>query len=185
GPTPLTSFGEYERAFGGLTVGDDPCLTALAARAFFANGGRRLYVSRVFSFVLTKDVAPVIDEGNFAVVGSPAGNQPAVRFRARWPGAVGSRFRVSVAFRRSKNILVSGRLTGVQPGAAVQIADLVNGAPPAIPDTTDPVPGQVRIVTRRDDQVLGYLPPSGTGFEEVVPTKAVFHLTLAVTVRWG
>jgi hypothetical protein len=185
GPTALTSYVEYERAFGGLTVGGDPCLTALAARAFFANGGRRLYVSRVFSFALTQGPAPVIDETIFAAVGSPAGNQPVVRFRARWPGAVGSRFRVSVAFRRSKNILIGGRLTGVQPGSAVEIADMVNRAPPPIPDTTNPEPGQVKIVTRRDDQVLGYLPAQGTGFEAVDPTKAVFHLTLAVTVQWG
>src|SRR4051812_15758881 len=54
-PTLLTSFTEYERAFGGLTIGADgpPCRLAFAARAFFANGGRRLYVTRVHDFTLT------------------------------------------------------------------------------------------------------------------------------------
>jgi hypothetical protein len=185
GATPVTSYVEYERAFGRLTARGEPCRTALAARAFFANGGRRLYVSRVFSFAMTQGPAPVIDEANFASLGPPAGNQPVVRWRARWPGSVGSRFRISVAFRRSKNILVGGTLTGVQPGAAVEIADMVGGVPPTIPDTVDPDRGQVKIVTRRDDQVLGYLPQQGTGFEAVDATKAAFHLTLAVTVQWS
>src|SRR5512146_199555 len=53
-PTLVTSFTEYERAFGSLgPVGGNADTTnylAYAARAFFANGGRRLYVSRVFPF---------------------------------------------------------------------------------------------------------------------------------------
>src|SRR3954465_2804749 len=57
-PTLVTSMTEYERAFGGLSVGDAPCRLALAARAFFANGGRRLYVSRVFAFSLTTGANP-------------------------------------------------------------------------------------------------------------------------------
>lgn len=58
GPTLVTSFTEFERAFGGLgDVGrsdlTDRCnYVAYAARAFFANGGRRLYVSRAFAFDL-------------------------------------------------------------------------------------------------------------------------------------
>src|SRR6476660_6732552 len=55
GPVLVTSYTEYERAFGGLTIGSDPCQVALAARAFFANGGRRLYVARVFPFTMTQD----------------------------------------------------------------------------------------------------------------------------------
>ncbi len=59
-PDPLlvTSFTEFERAFGGLgEVGntgldDRTNYLAYAARAFFANGGRRLYVARVFPFTL-------------------------------------------------------------------------------------------------------------------------------------
>jgi uncharacterized protein len=185
GATLVTSYVEYERAYGGLRVGDEECRLALAARAFFANGGRRLYVSRVFSFTQTPGPAPAIAESNFAGLGVPAGNQPVVRWQARWPGAVGSTFRVVVGFRRSKNVLVNGRLTGVQPGAAVEIADLVAGAPPRIPDLTDPVPGQVRIVTRGENQVLGYRTAQGNGFEAADATRAAFHLTLAVTVQWG
>ena len=191
GAAPVTSFVEYERAFGGLTVGGQPCLLALAARAFFANGGHRLYVSRVFSFQLTQGNNPVIAETNFASLGiSPPGNQPAgspplLRWRARWPGAVGSQFRVAVAFRRSKNVMGPAGLTGVLPGAAVEVANrAANGALPVIPDTTNPVAANVKIVTRNDQQVLGYVTAQG-GFETVDPTKAAFHITLAVTVEWG
>jgi uncharacterized protein len=52
-PRLVTSYTEFERVYGGL----DPLIVdgeerlpylAHAARAFFANGGQRLYVSRVF-----------------------------------------------------------------------------------------------------------------------------------------
>ncbi|MGE7436070.1 hypothetical protein [Kitasatospora sp. NPDC001175] len=118
GPALVTSFTEYERAFGGLSIDGDPCWLALAARAFFANGGRRLYVSRVFSYTMTgTGPSQVIDQDrNFAALALPLGAKtPLLRWRARWPGTAGARINVSVAFRRSKNVLVGGRLTGVQP----------------------------------------------------------------------
>src|SRR3977135_928494 len=58
-PKPLlvTSYTEFERAFGSLDdvgIGEDSRnYLAYAARAFFDNGGRRLYVSRVFPFTTT------------------------------------------------------------------------------------------------------------------------------------
>jgi hypothetical protein len=134
----------------------------------------------------------VISEANFASLAVPAGGAPGaaplLRFRARWPGAAGAGFRVSVALRRSKNVLIGGALKGVLPGAAVEVANLQNGQPPTIRDTTDPVENQVRIVVRNDQGQLGYqttTPGGGTGFEAVDATRAAFHLTLAVTVQWG
>src|SRR5919199_2032950 len=56
-PRLITSFTEFERVYGGLeplNVGESGateerlCYVAHAARAFFANGGKRLYISRVF-----------------------------------------------------------------------------------------------------------------------------------------
>src|SRR5690348_1920638 len=53
-PRLITSFTEFERVYGGLEplVLDDGSLRvpylAHAARAYFLNGGKRLYVSRVF-----------------------------------------------------------------------------------------------------------------------------------------
>src|SRR5919206_2423888 len=49
-PTLVTSFTEFERAFGGLDpvgeLDDRTNYLGYAARAFFDNGGQRLYVSR-------------------------------------------------------------------------------------------------------------------------------------------
>src|SRR6476661_6822951 len=57
-PRLITSFTEFERTYGELddlevgpsaaAVEDRLCYTAHAARAFFLNGGQRLYISRVF-----------------------------------------------------------------------------------------------------------------------------------------
>src|SRR6187402_656824 len=53
-PTLLTSFVEFERIYGGiddLRISDKPVVNYLAhaARAFFNNGGGRLYVARVLA----------------------------------------------------------------------------------------------------------------------------------------
>src|SRR4051812_40942732 len=53
-PRLVTSFTEFERVYGGLEdlTPDGTarhCFLAHAARAFFMNGGQRLYVSRVFA----------------------------------------------------------------------------------------------------------------------------------------
>lgn len=191
GPVLVTGFTEYERAFGGLKIGEEDCQLALAARAFFANGGRRLYVSRVFPFVRTsaaEDAPPAVD-ANFASLPVPAQGAPLLYWRARWPGSAGARIAVAVTFRRGKNILVAGsdgapRLTGVQEGAAVEVVQLSGGEVPSLPDGTLPVSGNVRTVIRRTDGVLGYL-KGQSDFEPVTAGTAAFHLTLAVTVRLG
>ncbi|MCX4695772.1 phage tail sheath subtilisin-like domain-containing protein [Streptomyces sp. NBC_01408] len=193
GATLVTSFTEYERAFGGLKIGDTECQLALAARAFFANGGRRLYVARVFAFTRSTGATPAIDvPRNFASLAFPASGNPLLRWRARWPGSAGARISVGVTFRRGKNILVPDggagappRLTGVRPGAAVEVAALAaDGRAPVLGDETPPQQGNVRFVVRGADGVLGYGKPDGS-FEPVTPGTAAFHLTLAVTVRLG
>ena len=96
-PTLVTSFTEFERAFGGMTVGgDQTCWLALAARAFFANGGRRLYVSRVFSYTRLAAVPPQTDgaldvAANFARLPLPDPANELVRWQARWPGTTAGR----------------------------------------------------------------------------------------------
>jgi uncharacterized protein len=121
-PTLVTSFTEFERAFGGLdAVGvleDTTNYLGYAARAFFDNGGQRLYVARVFPFAMTAGNAPTIDlTKNFATL--PLGqNGAGPIWRARWPGHAGNKIKVTVGFRRSENVLIGGVLTGVGPGAA-------------------------------------------------------------------
>jgi phage tail sheath protein FI len=95
-PRLITSFTEFERVYGGLqslAVGaagaeeEHLCFMAHAARAFFDNGGKRLYVSRVF---VPRGAAPAdlgIASTTISVVGAPGVN---AIWNARWPGAAGS-----------------------------------------------------------------------------------------------
>lgn len=142
-PRLITSFTEFERVYGGLGTinagGERLTFLAHAARAFFMNGGQRLYVSRVF----------VKDDANQTTPWGIAGRQLNVggrtaTWRARWPGDAGNVF-VDVRVTRTKNIAFTYPATdavrsawgvqakGVRQGAVVQI-----GPPPAAPPPPPP-----------------------------------------------
>jgi hypothetical protein len=102
-PRLITSFTEFESVYGGLerlAVGGDDRLpyVAHAARAFFMNGGKRLYVSRVFK-ANAGDAQNGVAKRDIAVGGSTAS------WKARWPGAMGN-VRVETRAVRTKNIAV-------------------------------------------------------------------------------
>lgn len=123
-PRLITSFTEFESVYGGLgdlSFGGSPRTTYLAhaARAFFENGGKRLYVSRVFKAGGDSGVAArpvVVEVGHVAT------------WKARWPGAYGNVI-VQTRVQRSKNVLYSTKINGVtkvqarraQHGAVVEI----------------------------------------------------------------
>jgi len=96
----LTSFADFERVYGGidplrfadLGSASDNYL-AHAVRAYFEEGGRRLYVSRVYH---TSDGADGIAHWE------PADSPPDFQLRARHPGAAGN-FRVTFVFRVGDN----------------------------------------------------------------------------------
>jgi hypothetical protein len=90
-PRLITSFTEFERVYGTLMPleldsGERIAYLAHAARAFFNNGGRRLYVSRVFAPVLGNTVANHI--ARMPVVVTTAGSS--AEWAARWPGDDGN-----------------------------------------------------------------------------------------------
>jgi phage tail sheath protein FI len=187
-PTLVTSMTEYERAFGGLAVDGEPGRLALAARGFFANGGRRLYVSRVFPLTTTTppgpNAQPVLDvAGNFASAPAGAGNNPPARWVARWPGTYGRKIRVVVGVRRSKNIAVGDQLRGVAPGAAVEVLaanapDPAAGAPPNF--------GAISVVMADpNDASRRGLRGANGAFTPLVAGSKAFHLTIAVQVSAG
>jgi hypothetical protein len=186
-PTLVTSFTEYERAFGGMTVGgaDRTCWLALAARAFFANGGRRLYVSRVFSYTRLAAVPPQTEgeldvAANFARLPLPDPANELVRWQARWPGTYGRALRITVDFLRSKNVLVGGRLTGVAPDAAIEL--IASGTPVA--DRALPSYGAIQLVMRdpADPTRFGLRDANGA-FQPPPAGMAGYHLTISVTVE--
>ena len=83
-PELLTSFGDFQRIYGGLDdLGYGTNYLAHAVRAYFNEGGSRLYVSRAFR--------KGADDGT-AVSPALGGNDDAhlVRFVARVPGLIGN-----------------------------------------------------------------------------------------------
>src|SRR3954466_7043201 len=95
-PRLVTSFVEFERIYGGLgqrpggpTGGpffDRLPYLAHAVRAFFMNGGKRLYVARVVAPRGT-DASPAWGVARATIAVDAANNAV---WRARWPGAMGN-----------------------------------------------------------------------------------------------
>jgi phage tail sheath protein FI len=102
-PDIITSLGEFVRTYGDgeqLSFGGAPAMdnyTWHAARAFFTEGGKRLYVSRVFR-PLESPAAPLAADGRGSL---EKGN---VTFRARYPGSYGN-FTVRVTAKSGPSIL--------------------------------------------------------------------------------
>jgi len=131
-PRLVTSFTEFERVYGGLeplrvpTDGDErPAYTAHAARAFFMNGGKRLYISRVF---MPRGAVEPFDYGvasrSIAVSGTTA------TWRARWPGRMGNVF-VQTEVLRSKNVNFSvGGLVQAQGAKKGSVVEITGGPGP-------------------------------------------------------
>ena len=159
-PRLVTSFTEFERAYGGLEPllidgTERICYLAHAARAFFLNGGQRLYVSRVFGPKGPAD--PPTDFGVASLRVTVSGASVAT-WRARWPGAYGNCF-VQVKASRSGNVAFQypasdpqGRnawgvqAKSVQTGTVVEIIDdPVTNKPPKNDD--DFLPNTLAVVS--------------------------------------
>jgi Bacteriophage tail sheath protein len=117
-PELLTSFADFERIYGGIdrltferpdarTEEEQDNYMAHAVRAFFDNGGSKLYVTRVYEPLDPNDP----DSGKAdALVDSPL----TLMLRARFPGQAGE-MRVVFAVKTSANLLAA------QPGAAPRV----------------------------------------------------------------
>lgn len=106
-PDVITSIGEFERTYGdrqqmqfdGSSATDNYMWHA--ARAFFEQGGKRLYVSRVFT-PLTTSIPNEAPDGIASDTISPGGNS--ILVRARFPGDAGN-MRVRITLRLGENVL--------------------------------------------------------------------------------
>ena len=148
-PRLIVSFTDFERAYGGLEPLKIPTnadqrvsFTAHAARAFFANGGVRLYVSRVF---VPRGVAPNLDFG-FASLSIPVSDINAV-WQARWPGDFGNVL-VETKVVRSGNVSFVDPVFGVQArrvqqGSVVEIIPAGTKLPAA---NTPPLSANLRVI---------------------------------------
>ncbi len=148
-PRLITSFTEFESVYGGLEPLKIPAnadqrtsFTAHAARAFFANGGVRLYVSRVF---VPRGVAPTLDFG-VATLSVPVSDINAV-WTARWPGDYGNVL-LETKVARSGNVAFNDPVFGpqarrVQQGSVVEIVAQGTKLPAA---NTPPQAANLRVI---------------------------------------
>src|SRR5689334_14051353 len=129
-PRLITSFTEFERVYGGLEPlevdrGDGQpageAYLAHAARAFFLNGGQRLYVSRVYGGAPALAALPIA-----------FGASDSATWRARWPGRYGNALLKVRPVRRSNAAVVHPtfgvQVSGLGRGAVVEVTE-----PPAVP----------------------------------------------------
>jgi Bacteriophage tail sheath protein len=92
-PEVVTSFAEFERIYGDLEDLQFAAsitqlnYTALAARAFFDNGGKQLFVSRVVKDVNSSNPS---GDGSSAVRASRISADTKLKFQSRFPGKVGN-----------------------------------------------------------------------------------------------
>jgi uncharacterized protein len=144
-PEIITSLGEFERMFGDrqqLQYGSDTMHNYMwhAVRAFFEEGGKRLYVVRAFS---ATDTDPGSTEQILTCCATktiPAAAAPAdqINVRARFPGEMGN-MRVRFELRVGQNILGGRPLTSPLGGLQPTVAGLRENDVVWIGDVKSPV----------------------------------------------
>lgn len=171
-PRLITSFTEFERVYGSLNEMDTgrTAYLAHAARAYFENGGKRLYVSRVF--------VPRSGDGALGVASKiiTDGSLNAT-WTARWPGAMGNVLVQTQPMRTRVTVTASGRVQRVKDGAVIEV--LAPGSDPPAPNAPITT-GDLRIV-RIDADGNQTISPGGAP-----AANNVVHLVeLVVTVQSG
>jgi phage tail sheath protein FI len=141
-PDIITSLGQFERIYGDgqplkfSDKGETSNFLWHAVRAFFEEGGKRLYISRVFEKNSSSDdghASSWVNPTQTAPSGSERPNS--IKVKARFPGVAGA-MRVRLTLRLGQNVL------GGEPGKPtvgalldndiVWISDLI-GSPPSSP----------------------------------------------------
>ncbi|HEU4562143.1 MAG TPA: hypothetical protein VFS20_30220, partial [Longimicrobium sp.] len=139
GDTPelVTSFADFSRVYGGLEdLFGQPNYLAHAVRAYFNEGGRRLYVSRAYQATDPDDEMSGVAVGDANVVGAAnAIDNARARWVARFPGSAGNgsitvRLDAMPVTKQAMDQAPAGSLlrTGVEDPA--QPARITGGAPP-------------------------------------------------------
>lgn len=127
-PELLTSFADFERIYGGLDPLDyGPNYLAHGVRAFFEEGGRRLYVARVDA-----GDGGTATANNQGIVSPPPDR---IDINARFRGRAGN-MRLTFLPRLSDNLLISDPVTSQRTVRRVQPFDTVvvtgAGSPPSV-----------------------------------------------------
>jgi phage tail sheath protein FI len=194
-PRLITSFTEYERVYGGIDNlvvddGTDPGTfiertnyMAYAAKAFFDNGGRRLYVSRVFK---QRDDP---NRNSVASLEVPVGGGTAT-WRARWPGSAGN-VAIEVIVNRSRNIAYLDneldpprmQVRRARDGAVIEIAERDSEDDPLPSKNDELVEGSLLVVRVGDDGVQRFFDANGEQRPTLPKDGAVQLIELTVRVH--
>ena len=178
-PRLITSFTEFERVYGGLEPLDIngesriPYL-AHAARAFFENGGKRLYVSRVFG-PRAGDGAVAWGIAQRDIIVDDGGTPRTATWWARWPGKLGN-VKVEVEVTRSKNLAYEHSIAKgfaedwgmqaqrVKAGAVVEVLSAPYPDPmPVANDTLDPL--SLRVVSVDSEGRKSFINSAGAAID--------------------
>ena len=148
-PELLTSFADFERIYGGIDKLEYPekmdNYLAHAVRAFFENGGKLLYVSRVYDSGNNGDGCATYDINTDIDNDSPS---KTITLKARYPGAAGN-MTVTFVFQVGQNILIEENGTRVLQGAGAY--DLVLAKDLIDPIHSPPGPGTLYWLERHID----------------------------------
>jgi phage tail sheath protein FI len=181
----IPSSADSPRHFGGfdeLVLGGIPTTNHLAnaVQLFFENGGKRVYIARVFVPTTVGDLDAHTATGTALTAST--------RFKARYPGIAGN-VQVTVSGLRSGNLLVNPSsglaINGVLPGDVLEVA---SGGPAQerVIDAANPVnaanlyvvaindAGEVRLISAGNDQAIGDVLGA--------PGSVAQKITLSVTV---
>lgn len=171
-PELLTSFGDFERIYGGLdNLEYGTNFLAHSVRAYFDNGGSRLYVTRVYA-------APGGGDGlaNSPDIVADADSTRRARCVTRFPGQAGNghvtiRLQTAPATKRTMNAAPSGAMVRSGSGAgtvfhvkqngawvdsAAGTLDLSGLADTAVPNGTADFLSMAVVMTDRDGHTTGF-----------------------------
>lgn len=194
-PELLTSFGDFERIYGGLdNLEYGTNFLAHSVRAYFDNGGSRLYVARVY-------VAPIGGDGLASspdIVANADANRRA-RCVTRFPGQAGNgrvtiRLQTAPATKHTMNAALSGAMVrsgsgagtvfhvkqnGVWVDAAAGTLDLSGLADTAAPNNTADFLSMSVVATDRDGHTTSF---DDLGFDRTHP-RWIGHVLPATPSR--
>lgn len=201
-PDVITSLGEFERVYGDrqqLSFGnpDDDSKQKMdnymwhAVRAFFEEGGKRLYISRTFR-PITEEDGTVSDDGyakayvSGSAIGAsePSATESWLKFSARFPGELG-KMRVRLTLQLGQSVLGKDEVNAPTVGSLldkdvvyITVAPLVV-SPLVSPPTTSPSDNEsgFYLAQKKRDPVTGEISwefqpvtPSGSPSDDVLLT---------------